>query len=74
MKQATYHSGPRNFGTGFDMVQKIEALEADNAMLMNTLADARLQLQYLNERNPTGTTPAIIAQIDAALSTAPVGE
>ena len=23
----TYHKGPRNFGTGYDMVDRIEALE-----------------------------------------------
>ena len=42
MKQATYHSGPRNYGTGFDMMKRINELEAENAglrkMLGNTVA------------------------------------
>lgn len=34
---ATYHKGPRNFGTGSDMIRQIEALEAENARLREAL-------------------------------------
>ena len=29
----TYHRGKRNFGTGYDMMERIEALEADIALI-----------------------------------------
>lgn len=35
--------------------------------LVNMLEEAKLQLVYLDERFPTGTTPAIIARINALL-------
>lgn len=33
----TFHRGDRNFGTGYDMIQTIEALEAENARLRDAL-------------------------------------
>jgi hypothetical protein len=38
--------------------------------LRSTLEEARLQLEYMDERSPSGTTPAVLARINAALSEA----
>jgi hypothetical protein len=38
--------------------------------LVEMLHEARLQLEYLDGRLPTGTTPAVLARINAALSKA----
>jgi len=35
--------------------------------LREALREARLQLEYMDQRSPSGTTPAVIARIDAAL-------
>lgn len=43
-----------------EAADRIEALEA-------LLGECRLQLEYLDERSPSGTTPAVIARIDALL-------
>lgn len=42
---------------------------ASDTGLRELLQDARNQLEYLDGRWPTGTTPATIARIDAALAT-----
>jgi len=34
----TYHKGNRNFGTGYDMIDRIEALEAENNELNEQVA------------------------------------
>lgn len=47
---------------------RIEALEAAIVQAREALEEARLQLEYLDERFPTGTTPAAIAKIGQALS------
>ena len=39
-----------------------------NKALVEALREARLQLEYLDGRWPTGTTPAILTKIDAALA------
>lgn len=39
--------------------------------MRDVVEEARRQLEYLDERFPTGTTPAVIARIDAALATQP---
>ena len=36
---ATYHRGKRNFGTGYDMIDRIEAIEAENARLRDELSN-----------------------------------
>lgn len=46
----------------------LDELHAENARLRDVLVDARLQLEYLDSRWPTGTTPAILARINAALA------
>ena len=38
--------------------------------LLEALENARLQLEYMDARSPSGTTPAIIARIDAAIAKA----
>ncbi|QXI63408.1 hypothetical protein CP157_01126 [Paracoccus marcusii] len=38
--------------------------------LYRALEEARLQLAYMDEKLPTGTTPAVIAAIDRALAKA----
>ena len=35
--------------------------------LVEALKEAKLQIEYLDERMPSGTTPAILARIDQAL-------
>lgn len=45
---------------GPEAADRIEALEA-------LLGECRLQLEHLDARSPTGTTPAVIARIDALL-------
>jgi hypothetical protein len=42
-------------------------LSTDKERLIEALREARLQLEYVDGRLPTGTTPAVIARIDAAL-------
>jgi hypothetical protein len=42
----------------------------DRNRLLQALYDAKLQLTYLDERWPTGTTPATVARIQAALDNA----
>lgn len=38
--------------------------------LVEALKEARLQLEYMDGRSPSGTTPAVIAKIDDALAKA----
>ena len=38
------------------------------AALVEALKHADLQLEYIDQRSPSGTTPAVRAQIDAALA------
>lgn len=49
------------------LVPSADIIEADREMLLLTLYDAKLQLQYLDSRWPTGTTPAVVARIESAL-------
>lgn len=44
-----------------------------DAALREALEEAKLQLEYLDKRHPTGTTPAVIGRIEAALSEAQAG-
>lgn len=37
------------------------------AALISGLREAKLQLEYLDERFPTGTTPAVLARLDSLL-------
>lgn len=46
---------------------EVAALRAENERLRGALNDARLQLEYMESRWPTGTTPTILVRIDAAL-------
>ena len=41
----------------------------DDAALREGLAEARLQLLYMDERSPSGTTPAVVARVDTLLET-----
>jgi hypothetical protein len=44
---------------------------ANNApALVEALQEAKLQLEYMDERSPSGTTPTVLARIHAVLSTA----
>jgi hypothetical protein len=45
-------------------------IAGDRANLLNALYDAKLQLKYLDERWPTGTTPTTITRIEAAMNNA----
>ena len=47
--------------------REMEALAREVMALRNLLTEARLQLEYIDERSPSGTTPAVIARINAAL-------
>jgi len=47
---------------------EIERLTAQVERMREALEEARLQLEYLDERHPTGTTPAMLGKINAALS------
>jgi hypothetical protein len=47
----TYHNSGRNYGTGFDMMKRIDALEADNARLREALDI------YADPCDATETTP-----------------
>ena len=50
---------------------RIAALElrcAKAQALADALRDAQLQLEYIDERSPSGTTPAVVARITAALA------
>lgn len=40
----------------------------DRAALVEALKHADLQLEYIDQRSPSGTTPAVRAQIGAALA------
>ena len=42
--------------------------EASQAELVEALEEARRQLEYIDERSPSGTTPAVLARINAALT------
>lgn len=44
------------------------AVPTDNTALVEALRDARIQLAYVNEKQPRGTTTAAIARLDAALA------
>lgn len=45
-------------------------LAADRALLLQALYGAKLQLEYLDSRWPTGTTPVEITRIEAVLKNA----
>ncbi len=51
------------------MLTHSAALVAENERLREGLEEARLQLEYLDERFPTGTTPAVLARGRTALET-----
>lgn len=46
---------------------EVESLRTENARLRDVLVDARLQLEYLDSRWPTGTTPTILARINTVM-------
>lgn len=48
--------------------ERIAALRAENEALRAGLHEARLQLEYLDGRFATGTTPAVVARITALLA------
>ena len=55
----------------YETCQKLE-LERNQAIavrneLAKTIVEARLQLEYLHEKQPRGTTISVIGKIDAAL-------
>jgi UDP-N-acetylmuramyl pentapeptide synthase len=75
MTQATYHSGPRNYGTGFDMMKRIDELEADNARYRQAIAHAMTELgQSAQDAHAIRAEAALERAFRAALSTDPVGE
>jgi hypothetical protein len=43
------------------------AIADDRRMILQALHDAKLQLEYLDSRWPTGTTPSVIQRVEAAL-------
>lgn len=47
---------------------------AEPVGMREALEEAKRQLEYIDERSPSGTTPAVIARIDAALATGNGGE
>jgi len=47
--------------------EQYEGTLRHNQLLRETLQAAQLQLEYLDERFPTGTTPSTVAKIEAAL-------
>lgn len=48
-------------------LDEIATLRAEIADAREALKDARLQLEYLDSRWPTGTTPTILTRISVAL-------
>ena len=50
-----------------DLRARVAELEADNARMRGALSDAQLQLEYVQARWPTGTTPTILGRISVAL-------
>lgn len=58
----------------FTLAPKLAHPPADKARiaeLTSLLREAVLQLQYMDERSPSGTTPTIVSRINAALKDAP---
>jgi hypothetical protein len=47
----TYHKGKRNFGTGYDMMDRIEALEAEAEGALAIIAVERAEVIKLREEN-----------------------
>lgn len=47
----TYHKGKRNFGTGYDMMGRIEALEAEAEGSLAIIAAERAEVIKLREEN-----------------------
>lgn len=54
MTTPTYHRGKRNFGTGFDMMKRIEELEAAQAWQQIETAPSDHMLFYGNTRHDDG--------------------
>lgn len=53
---------------GSGKIDKIKLLEEDNKRLREALEEAKLQLEYLNQKFPeTGTTNAVLTRIETAL-------
>lgn len=50
------------------MQQTLDRLAADNERLREALEEADVQLAYLDDRQPTGTTPSVRSRISAALA------
>jgi hypothetical protein len=48
----------------------LQKLADERAELLLALYEAKLQLEYLESRWPTGSTPAVIARVEAALKNA----
>ena len=47
----TYHKGKRNFGTGYDMMDRIEALEAEAEGAHAVIATERAEVIKLRKEN-----------------------
>lgn len=54
-------------GLSVENAAEVESLRTENARLRDVLVDARLQLEYLDSRWPTGTTPTILARINTVM-------
>jgi hypothetical protein len=50
-KLLTYHRGDRNFGTGYDMMDRIEALEAEAEGAHAIIAVERAEVLKLRKEN-----------------------
>lgn len=50
-----------------NLIVKNEELKYQNNLLVEVVKEAITQLKYLDERFPTGTTPAIISQLETKL-------
>lgn len=49
----TYHRGSRNFGSAWDMIERIEKLEANMAKAMEFLGEARDEIDaYIRQEYP----------------------
>ena len=48
----------------------VRKLASDNAALIAALEEARMQLEYLDGKFPTGTTAAVLTRIGVALNAA----
>ena len=76
-QQSTYHKGSKNYGTGYEMMTRIDALEASNKALVEALGKVLPHVntareatqQAANERQDTPALDAVMAA-HAALAAA----